>query len=167
MPAVPSSAARRPRRCRSCSGTARVSHIGGDRFAPNVLVLPHGLYHGRVAPTDAPEFARAITDRRVWLPGYRGRSIHPFPVQAAEAAVRRAHHADGIDAVQVISWHDRGQPTSRRVQVASQGRRWQVDVDTTPQPQAWPLTCRATGEAAPPVHRVTRLEPLGQDEPGT
>ncbi|HEX6248162.1 MAG TPA: sucrase ferredoxin, partial [Nocardioidaceae bacterium] len=28
--------------------TWEVSHIGGDRFAANVLVLPHGLYYGRL-----------------------------------------------------------------------------------------------------------------------
>jgi hypothetical protein len=31
--------------------TWEVSHIGGDRFAGNLLVLPHGLYYGRL---DAP-----------------------------------------------------------------------------------------------------------------
>lgn len=142
-----------------------VSHIGGDRFAPNVLVLPHGLYHGRVSATHAPEFARAITDRRVWLPGYRGRSIHPFPVQAAEAAVRHARHIDGIDDVEVIGWRDHDGPNSLRVHVAAEGQRWQVDVDTRPHDEAWSLTCRAPDTAAPPVHQVTRLEPLGPDDP--
>ena len=28
--------------------TWEVSHIGGDRFAANALVLPHGLYYGRL-----------------------------------------------------------------------------------------------------------------------
>ena len=28
--------------------TWEVSHIGGDRFAGNMLVLPHGLYYGRI-----------------------------------------------------------------------------------------------------------------------
>ena len=36
--------------------TWEVSHIGGDRFAPNVLVLPEGLYFGRLTPADAPGF---------------------------------------------------------------------------------------------------------------
>src|SRR6478752_7365342 len=35
------------------------SHIGGDRFAPNVLVLPHGLYYGRVEPARALDVVTA------------------------------------------------------------------------------------------------------------
>ncbi|MGB0101483.1 MAG: sucrase ferredoxin, partial [Nocardioides sp.] len=30
--------------------TWEVSHIGGDRFAANMVVLPHGLYYGRLDP---------------------------------------------------------------------------------------------------------------------
>ena len=29
------------------------SHIGGDRFAGNVVFLPEGLYYGRVEPAEA------------------------------------------------------------------------------------------------------------------
>ena len=29
------------------------SHLGGDRFAATMIVLPHGLYYGRVPTTDA------------------------------------------------------------------------------------------------------------------
>ena len=36
--------------------TWEVSHIGGDRFAANVLVLPDGLYYGRVSAADAPRW---------------------------------------------------------------------------------------------------------------
>ena len=34
--------------------TWEVSHIGGDRFAPNMLVLPEGLYYGGVTAESAP-----------------------------------------------------------------------------------------------------------------
>src|SRR4029453_5830608 len=33
--------------------TWEVSHIGGDRFAGNLLVLPNGLYYGRLDPGPA------------------------------------------------------------------------------------------------------------------
>ncbi|HET6740591.1 MAG TPA: sucrase ferredoxin, partial [Kribbella sp.] len=38
--------------------TWECSHIGGDRFAANVVVLPHGLFYGHVPPTRALELAR-------------------------------------------------------------------------------------------------------------
>ena len=40
------------------------SHIGGDRFAGNLLVLPRGLYYGRVDPDSALEVADAVADGR-------------------------------------------------------------------------------------------------------
>lgn len=137
-----------------------VSHIGGDRFAPNVLVLPYGLYYGRVTLAQVPDLARAVSEGRVWLPGYRGRSIHPFAVQAAEAAVREARRADAIDAVQVAGW--RQQADLLHVDVVADGMRWHVAVETSPNEDAWPLTCRADHEARPPVHRIALLEPAGQ-----
>lgn len=64
--------------------TWQVSHIGGDRFAANVLVLPHGLYYGRVQPSDAPRLLDGLDLSRL-----RGRSTYPFVVQAAEIFLRR------------------------------------------------------------------------------
>lgn len=134
-----------------------VSHIGGDRFAPNVLVLPHGLYYGRVGVADVPDLVRAVRDDRVWLRGYRGRSIHPFPVQAAEAELRRARRADEIDAVRVVGWTDQGETTVVDLEVGTD--RWQVRVDTTPHEDAWQLTCGADRVGRPPVHRIASIEP--------
>ncbi len=142
-----------------------VSHIGGDRFAPNVLVLPQGLYYGRATLADVPDLARAVTQGRIWLPGYRGRSIHPFPVQAAEGAVRRARHVDGIDAVEVTGWGRREESGVLEVLLTVQGERWQVDVDTSPHADAWPLTCQSPGTDSPPVHRIAGLAPLGHGGP--
>ena len=64
------------------------SHVGGDRFAGNVVAFPHGLYLGRVWPHEAAEVARAYADGRVSLRHLRGRSCYPMPVQAAEHALR-------------------------------------------------------------------------------
>jgi hypothetical protein len=65
------------------------SHVGGDRFAANVVALPSGAYLGRVPPDEAVrivgDLARGVLD----LDHYRGRSSHPTPVQAAEIAARR------------------------------------------------------------------------------
>lgn len=75
------------------------SHIGGDRFAGNVLVLPRGLYYGRVDPDTALEVADASTGGEVALDQLRGRSDLSMPVQAAEIDVRRRLGLRGLDAV--------------------------------------------------------------------
>ena len=69
------------------------SHVGGDRFAANVLVLPAGLLYGRVPAGAAAEFA-AAADRDEVLPELlRGRVGLPGPAQAALAY---AHQQLGI-----------------------------------------------------------------------
>lgn len=87
------------------------SHIGGDRFAANVVALPTGVYLGRVPPDAAPAMMRELADGHVDLEHYRGRSCYPTLVQAAEVAVRRAIDEAGLLAVQVeavteIAEHD-------------------------------------------------------------
>jgi hypothetical protein len=75
----------------------QVTHIGGDRFAGNLVCLPEGLYYGRVDREAAGVVLDEHFARRVLLDHYRGRSIYTFPVQAAERSVREATGLTGID----------------------------------------------------------------------
>ncbi|HEU0304618.1 MAG TPA: sucrase ferredoxin [Gaiellaceae bacterium] len=79
------------------------SHVGGDRFAGNLVCLPEGAYYGRVRAGDA----RAVLDEhlagRVHLGFYRGRSSYSFPVQAAERAVREASGMLGLADLELRS----------------------------------------------------------------
>jgi hypothetical protein len=75
------------------------SHVGGDRFAGNLVAFPHGLYLGRVRPDEAAEVARAYAEGRVSLRHLRGRSCYPMPVQAAEHALRTHEGFDRVDDV--------------------------------------------------------------------
>ncbi|HEV7205791.1 MAG TPA: sucrase ferredoxin [Jatrophihabitans sp.] len=61
------------------------SHLGGDRFAANVLVLPTGLLYGRVLPLAAAEFVAAAEAGEVIGGLLRGRIGLPSPAQAALA----------------------------------------------------------------------------------
>jgi hypothetical protein len=69
--------------------TWEVSHVGGDRFAANMVVLPHGLYYGRLDPASAIAVAGAHLSGELDLDHLRGRSSHPMAVQAAEIHLRR------------------------------------------------------------------------------
>jgi hypothetical protein len=81
----------------------QVSHVGGDRFAGNLVVLPEGLYFGRVAREDVEPLLSAYAAGRIELATYRGRSSYPFPVQAAEAHVRRDEELTGIHDLRLVS----------------------------------------------------------------
>jgi hypothetical protein len=72
------------------------THVGGDRFAGNVIVLPHGVYYGRVAREDVPDLIEQHLSGRVLLENYRGRSCWPFPVQAAERRIRAQEGLTGL-----------------------------------------------------------------------
>ena len=75
------------------------SHVGGDRFAGNLVAFPHGLYLGRVGPGESADVARAYAEGRVSLQHLRGRSCYPMPVQAAEHALRTREGLDRVDDV--------------------------------------------------------------------
>jgi hypothetical protein len=77
------------------------SHIGGDRFAGNLVALPDGVYSGRVEPSEAWAVVEAALQGQVYLPCYRGRSCYGFVAQAAELAVREATGLLGVDEVLV------------------------------------------------------------------
>ncbi|HBO54334.1 hypothetical protein N5P18_08300 [Janibacter terrae] len=60
------------------------THLGGDRFAGNVTILPEGSMYGRLEGDTAPQVVLDHLDGRVDLERWRGRcSWHP----AAQAAV--------------------------------------------------------------------------------
>ncbi len=79
--------------------TWECSHVGGDRFAPNLVLLPHGLYYGGAMPVDVLEIAAAYEAGEV-VPGLlRGRSSLRPEVQAAEHYAREALGERGIAAL--------------------------------------------------------------------
>jgi len=79
--------------------TWQCSHVGGDRFAANVVALPHGIYYGRVAPAGAAALAHRHVEGRVTLSSLRGRSCFPPTIQAAQHFARVELGVDAIDAL--------------------------------------------------------------------
>jgi hypothetical protein len=79
------------------------THVGGDRFAGNLVCLPHGIYYGRVARDDAVGVLDAHLEGWIAMGRYRGRSSHPFAAQAAERDVREATGLRGFDEVRLLS----------------------------------------------------------------
>jgi hypothetical protein len=79
------------------------SHIGGDRFAANAVVLPWGLYYGPVEPHESDALADSILHEEILIRAYRGRSSMPRLAQAAETFVRRESGLKRRDALHVIA----------------------------------------------------------------
>ena len=131
------------------------SHIGGDRFAGNVLVLPRGLYHGRVDPDSAVALADALADGRLDLAHLRGRSDASMAVQAAEIDVRRRLGLRGLDDVRSTGSVAEGEVT--RVTLDAAGRTVQVQVRRVLGEQCR-LTCGAQRDNAVPRFDVDPVE---------
>ena len=134
------------------------SHFGGDRFAANLVCLPHGLYYGHVEPELGAAIAAAYAAGRLDLEHFRGRSCHPFVVQAAEFLVREREGLLGLDD---LVWE-------RRVGLAAgnavvpftdlAGRRLSATVEVRPDPDEQLLSCGAQTWSHPPRYRLVGLE---------
>lgn len=123
------------------------SHLGGDRFAANLVTLPDGHYYGRLDPEGGPGVVENHLAGHLSLEHHRGHSTAPWPAQAAEAEVRRRLGETRISAVHT---HLVGGGV---VEVTVDGVTHTVRVDVTrTAPER--LTCTSTPSPAP-VYTVT------------
>ncbi len=81
----------------------QTSHVGGHRFAANVVMLPHGYHYGRLDGPVARRIVRGyLRGRLTDLDRLRGRSSHAAEVQAAEYWYRQASGQYALDAVRLL-----------------------------------------------------------------
>ncbi|GAA4126937.1 sucrase ferredoxin [Streptomyces tunisiensis] len=108
-------------------GVWEVTHLGGHRFSPTMLVLPYGYAYGRAEAHAVKEVLHGVQEGRVVTEGCRGCSAWERPGQAAELAVRRAVREDAAQVLSVV--RTEGEAPHWEVTVAHvDGRRWRVEV---------------------------------------
>jgi hypothetical protein len=79
--------------------TWQCTHFGGDRWAGNLLIAPHGFMYGQLKPDSVVPVAAAAQRGEVELENLRGRvGIDPF-AQVAEIAIRERTGLRGLDDV--------------------------------------------------------------------
>ena len=130
----------------------QVSHIGGDRFAGNLVCLPEGIYYGRVDREAAGSVLDEHLARRISMDNYRGRSIYAFAVQAAERFVRERSGLRGIDDV-TLEGVARAEGTWR-VSFAAADDRVTVSVEERPGDLTL-MTCSSQGLERPKRYVVS------------
>lgn len=100
------------------------SHVGGHRFAPNLLCLPHGYLYGRATPSDAVRIVDAYRRGEVWLDLLRGHSAYQPAVQAAELHLRHQDSLVPLDALRLDEVEPIGEKAWRaRFEVGGGGYR--------------------------------------------
>ncbi len=109
----------------------QTTHVGGHRFAANVVCLPHGLTYGRVEPERAPAVVEAYRQHRLITDIYRGRTCYDAPVQAADYFLRMQTGITHLDAFRLID----AQPGTSgqwivRFAAVSADERYTVHLDT-------------------------------------
>jgi hypothetical protein len=130
------------------------THVGGDRFAANLIAFPHGWYFGRVDADAGPVIANAYSDGRLDLVHARGRSSHAIDVQAAELFLRTARALDALDDVDVRDVQRMGS----RSRAVFEGRDGAFAVVVEESAAAsMLLTCHATHPLAPPVFDLVEI----------
>jgi hypothetical protein len=135
------------------------SHVGGDRFAASVVVLPDGTYYGGLDGADAVEVLDRHLDGTVTPSRLRGSSMLTTVAQAAAVAVHerfgpggpRDIHAEHIETTGPGRW---------RVGLWCEGVLPAHVVVAVEAHRAAPaaLTCRALQETSARTFQVTDLQ---------
>lgn len=124
----------------------QASHVGGDRFAGNLVSLPAGLYFGRVERSGIWALLDEVLAGRIPLEHYRGRSCYSFAEQAAERAVREATGATAPDDLTLLSSEPEGDGWVVRFEVSGEVHEVAVAAELG---EPTYLTCDAASPSGP------------------
>ena len=140
--------------------TWETTHTGGDRFAANVVLLPHGLVLGRVPATEAVAVVERYAAGEVDTVWVRGRSFLTPPAQAAQHHARLVLQEPRVDALPVlgVEAHDDG-ATAVRLDGGPERGTVTVLVRERWVASPTPLTCSAGRAASMRVFDLVDLAP--------
>ncbi|MDF5757868.1 sucrase ferredoxin [Spongiactinospora sp. TRM90649] len=130
------------------------SHVGGDRYAANLVCLPHGLYYGNMSEAAALAAANAYRHGEVLLDRFRGRAGIPEPLQAAEHFVRDHTGELSVGGVAVESSRSDGDVTTAVMRLGD--ARFRVVVE----PMAFPTPCGMACAETIATYRLVSLDRL-------
>ena len=126
------------------------THLGGHRFAGNLVCLPDGIVYGRVTAADGPRLARDFVAGRLDPSSLRGRSAWPAPAQVAEVALRQELGLFGLDDVALVR-SDVSADRATVILATHDGEEHRLELEATPVDPPRPTSCRGD-ELERPVH---------------
>ena len=121
------------------------SHVGGDRFAANLICFPHGLFYGHVTGEAGQMIINEYEEGRLVLDGYRGRTCYGHAVQSAEFFIRHESGLKGLDELRYLH-RERVNEHSWRVQFAARQRIHEARVTGRLSQFQNYITCHSTEE---------------------
>jgi len=135
----------------------QASHIGGDRFAANLLWLPWGVFYGRLTGDDLDSVLAAADREEVLLDRFRGRGCYPFPVQAGEYFVRRESGETTAEGPRLLGSRKEGEGRWA-MDFAARGKVWTAQIERCRSAERVRPTCKAAGESHVPEYRLVGME---------
>jgi hypothetical protein len=136
---------------RSAENVWQCSHVGGDRFAANVVSFPHGIYYGHVSIKDADQIIDASQQREIFLKNYRGRSCYSRPGQVAEYFIRKTLGVMHIDDVCLETIEEQMRHISAK-------KSFEISFSRSSSNAVNFLTCRATVQKSIEVYTLKSFE---------
>jgi hypothetical protein len=123
------------------------SHVGGDRFAANLICFPHGFFYAHVTQDAGRRIINQYSQQTVSLDNYRGRCCYPSPIQAAEFFLRSQSGMSGINDVRFLDYVPlTGNHWLVRFLSQQDGRTYEIYLKSQLSEFQNPLTCQS-GEA--------------------
>jgi hypothetical protein len=140
------------------------SHVGGDRFAGNLVCFPHGLFYAHATPESG---RRVVADYRAGLVAareFRGRACYSHFIQAAEAFVRAESGLAGVEALRFIS-AEPADADAWRVRFAERGARRLHEALVTRRMSDFrnPITCHNAEASAVPQYALEAYDVSAPD----
>ncbi|QBD78363.1 hypothetical protein EPA93_21115 [Ktedonosporobacter rubrisoli] len=83
--------------------TWHTSHVGGDKFAANIVCLPYGIYYSRVLRSEVEAIIASFRQGEIYIRKYRGRTSYPPTGQAADYFLRRITHIYDLQAFRLLA----------------------------------------------------------------
>lgn len=126
----------------------QTNHLGGDRFAANVVVLPQGIYYRRVSKDNLIAIQDATDNHTYYLPNLGGRSYYDRHTQIAEHYL----YTNQLTAQASPTWHlwqlvaseSHGEDQSIITFADAQKKLYLLQVTKRPTGQKALLNCHAT-----------------------
>lgn len=84
----------------SSRNVLQISHLGGHRYAPVLLVLPEWRFYGRLTSKTCLELDKALEEKKPYPHGHRGAGYLPARLQTVEGELW-GHYGDALAQVEL------------------------------------------------------------------
>ena len=137
----------------------QTTHVGGHRFAANVLCFPHGILYGRISVEDVQSIVDSFQYGEILIEKYRGRACYNAVVQAAEYYLRLRTNIKGISAfrLQGIEEEDENE-WSVLFMKSEDNTRYRIKISTSLSTNQIYLSCKDIGKKAVTNYRLEQFK---------